>query len=919
MVLRKWTRRNNIVPLRWVMLLPLLGQIFVAVGLTGYLAWRNGSQAVEELAEQLGQETTNQVKQYINNFTEVPVLFLELNESSLEASQFDFTDIARLKSIFWKQLQLSERVTTIEWVGQDGQYLRLERGKNSQMIIRNPATASKAEVYRLDDRGNPGQRLQVKSYDPRTEGWYRAAARSRQFVWSPLYELPNSSAIGMTSAIPIYDAGGQHLGAIAVDLQLDSLSHFLQTLYSHRPSEVAIIERTGKIVASSSSERIYRQTPSGKELLRIAESRDPEWRQVASAIEQRFGSFQKLSGTRWFRPKIEGKRQFVQVTNVAPAIGLDWLLIVVIPESELTEQIRDITNKTIVLCLLLLSAAVTLGVYTSRWLEGSIGRLAQASRAIAKGDLEYSVPGSRIREFRILARSLERTIGNLKRSQVQLADYSRSLETMVEERTAALRRSEAKFEKAFRCSPDPIFIATLEGGRIIEANDSFLVGSGYTLAEVIQHRLHDLNLLGNSEELEIVIEKLLQNCPVRDVEAQSIAKSGERRTVLFSAEILNLEETPCVLYIARDITESKKIETELKQSKQYLRLVLDNIPQQIFWKNRDSVFLGCNKNWAEAACLESAEAVVNLRDEDLLPPEAAAAAEKFREIDRRIMSNNKAEYNTLEVKQRPDSSGNPVWLSVSKIPIHDERGEAIGILGAIEDITERKIADEKRKTAEEALRVEQEKSEQLLLNILPEAIAEQLKQDPSPIAEQFDDVAILFADLVGFTALSASLPARRLVQFLNRIFSEFDRLAKSYGLEKIKTIGDAYMVAGGLPLPKDDCLEAIAEMALEIQKSIVRIAVEWQQPLQIRIGINLGPVVAGVIGETKFIYDLWGDTVNVASRMESLGEPGRIQTTQTVYERLKYFYEFEERGEIEVKGKGKITTYWLLGRKNCMI
>jgi class 3 adenylate cyclase/HAMP domain-containing protein len=210
------------------------------------------------------------------------------------------------------------------------------------------------------------------------------------------------------------------------------------------------------------------------------------------------------------------------------------------------------------------------------------------------------------------------------------------------------------------------------------------------------------------------------------------------------------------------------------------------------------------------------------------------------------------------------------------------------------------------------LQQEKEKSEQLLLNILPKPIAERLKNDRSAIAEHFDCVTILFADIVGFTQLSARLTPSELVEVLNQIFSVFDELSERHQLEKIKTIGDAYMVVGGLPLGTADPTAAIADMALEMQRFIRSFRTIYDESFQIRIGIHCGSVVAGVIGTKKFIYDLWGDTVNVASRMESQGSPGQIQVTEAVYSVLRDRYHFEKRGAISVKGKGEMTTYWLV-------
>jgi class 3 adenylate cyclase len=214
------------------------------------------------------------------------------------------------------------------------------------------------------------------------------------------------------------------------------------------------------------------------------------------------------------------------------------------------------------------------------------------------------------------------------------------------------------------------------------------------------------------------------------------------------------------------------------------------------------------------------------------------------------------------------------------------------------------------------LEAERERTEQLLLNILPKPIAERLKQQPITIADQFPDATVLFADVVGFTQLSSQISAAELVVLLNQLFSMFDQLVEKHGAEKIKTIGDAYMVVAGLPIPRSDHAQAIANLALDMQQAVARFNVEQNQSFSIRIGINTGPVVAGVIGLKRFIYDLWGDTVNIASRMESHGLAGGIQVSEVTYECLKEQYLFEKRGVIQVKGKGAMNTYLLMGNQN---
>ncbi|KAM3102560.1 adenylate/guanylate cyclase domain-containing protein [Phormidesmis sp. 146-12] len=230
-----------------------------------------------------------------------------------------------------------------------------------------------------------------------------------------------------------------------------------------------------------------------------------------------------------------------------------------------------------------------------------------------------------------------------------------------------------------------------------------------------------------------------------------------------------------------------------------------------------------------------------------------------------------------------------------------------------------------RKRAEIALSDQQRQTEHLLCNVLPRSIVDRLKQEQikleqpgnqwSGIAEQFDETTVLFADLVGFTQLTVSLSPIELVSLLNEIFSAFDHLSDRYGLEKIKTIGDAYMVVGGVPNRRKDHAQAIAEMALEMQAALAQFNLKNHKEFRMRIGIHSGSVVAGVIGVKKFIYDLWGDTVNTANRMESHGLTGQIQVSATTYQLLKHQYHFTKRGAVSIKSKGEMKTYLLTGRQ----
>lgn len=242
---------------------------------------------------------------------------------------------------------------------------------------------------------------------------------------------------------------------------------------------------------------------------------------------------------------------------------------------------------------------------------------------------------------------------------------------------------------------------------------------------------------------------------------------------------------------------------------------------------------------------------------------------------------------------------------IARIRVHSDAYRRLLERDAAFAALERSLAD---------LRREQAKSERLLLNILPAKIVERLKENHETIADSFASATVLFADLCGFTEFSQHVDPQHLVEMLDEIFSTFDHLAAAHGVEKIKTIGDAYMAVAGLPVPRDDHAEAVAAMALGMLEGFRGVMRARSLAMQVRIGIHSGPVVGGVIGRHKFIYDLWGDTVNMASRMESHGEPSRVHVSQATRDLLEGRFRFAERGEIKVKGKGTQTTYFLLGR-----
>ena len=360
--------------------------------------------------------------------------------------------------------------------------------------------------------------------------------------------------------------------------------------------------------------------------------------------------------------------------------------------------------------------------------------------------------------------------------------------------------------------------------------------------------------------------------------------------------------------LEQELQKNKITHQQLQESEDLFRQVTDNI-NEVFWMTdpKKNKMLFINKAYetiwgrtSQSLLDQPLSFIENIYPDDRTSVIAAFPKQKEGTYD--------IEYRIV----RPD--GELRWIHDKAFPIKNDTGEIYRVIGVAQDITENKQLIEN-------LKEEQEKTEYLLENILPKSIIVELKKAklisinaPAAIAQTIDHATVLFTDIVGFTAFSKSCAAEVVVTQLNKMFRLFDDLVDKYKVEKIKTIGDSYMLAGGVPDYQEDHAKRVANVGLEMLQKLEQFNLEENAHFQIRIGIHTGPLVAGVIGTKKYIYDIWGDTVNTASRMESTGIPGQIQVSEDAYHLLKDQFKFEERGFIEVKGKGPIKTFILIER-----
>jgi PAS domain S-box-containing protein len=529
----------------------------------------------------------------------------------------------------------------------------------------------------------------------------------------------------------------------------------------------------------------------------------------------------------------------------------------------------------------------------------------------------------------------------------------------LQEALEATRQAEEKFRKIYENSTDGIFQTTPDG-QYLSANPTLANIYGYSSPEELIANITDIaaQLYVNPNRRDEFIAAVQTHEVVSQFESQVYRKDGSITWISENARAVKDAKGKLLYYegTVEDIAERKQTDAMLQASETKLRMqqtalmelskcqplytgelsaALQEITETAAYTlgvERVSTWF-YNQERSQLHCVDLYELGPNRHSEGLelrrvdypgyfqaLEAERAIAADDAH-TDSRTCEFSVPYLAPLGISSMLDV---PIRLGGRTVGVlcHEQTGNARkwsleeeNFASYLAYMASLAMEARDRKQAQEALRLEREKAERLLLNILPEPIAQRLKQEQGSIADSFEEVSVLFADIVGFTQIASSISPTELVDLLNQIFSTFDHLADRHGLEKIKTIGDAYMVVAGLPIPRIDHAHAIAEMALDMQQAVTKFSDTTGAALNIRIGINTGPVVAGVIGIRKFIYDLWGDTVNIASRMESQGIPGCIQVTGVTYELLKEKYLFEHRGIIQVKGKGEMTTYFLTHRK----
>lgn len=698
--------------MRLVLVIPFVLQIGVAVGLTGYFSWRNGQQTVNDLANRLIHEISDRVHLKLETYLEQPHQVNFLNATAVRSGHLNVQNTSDIQKHFWQKLQVFDSISSVYIGNAQGELCGIDRLPNGTLVLSTSLGQTNHAVsrYQLDSQGNQEQLIGVvPQVDMRQRPWFKTAATAGKATWSEIYPNYPDQKLGITAVYPVYDLSWQLQTVIASDLLLFEIDQFLERQNLGHSGQIFIMERSGKLVSTSTSDSVITDTDGNIERVTAATSENGVTRFVAKRLRESFSDFNQIQESQSFPISDEdGNRYFLRVSPLQDRYGLDWLIVMAVPESNFMQQINANFRITILLCAGSLVLAIALGFLTTNWIIGPILRLSRASRNLALGEWDYPVrQDSVIAELEVLARSYNQMAAQLNQSFDQVK--------------IALQESEERFTKIFRTSPAPILIATFGEGRFLEANDSLFQFSGYSRDEVIGHTVLELGLWVNPEDRERYLQLIQQDGKIRQMECSVRIKSGEIKTMLLSAEVLELDGQMCVLAVGKDISDRKQLELALQTSEAKLNDILNSavaaiasfrvFPDKI-WEF-DYVSAGCetlygytraefladNTLWRSRVLPEDMSNVIKLVCERL-----------FTERSMRV------EYRFLR------KDGCLRWIASSYSSRHDEIADCWIVTTIAIDITPLKQAEEALQRSEERYRAIVNTQTELIIRSTPQTI-----------------------------------------------------------------------------------------------------------------------------------------------------------------------------------------------------
>ncbi len=721
--LSKPASRSIKIPLRVVLVVPFLLQIFAAVGIVGYVSLRNGQEAVNDVAEEVREEISSRIHQHLSSYLAEPHRVNQINAAAIAEGQLDVSNLDQLQRQFWHQIRIFDSVSYIQFASANGDFVgaaRLEGGTEIEVEILDRSLSEDMGLFATNNQGDRTTRLGTTlDYDPRETIWYQQTVEVDAPIWTPIYKYIGLPFVAITAGYPIHAEDGTLQGIVATDLILTDISDFLRQLDVGQTGHTFIVERSGSLVATSSDEEAYTTEDENAERVTLRTSQNLLTAASGNYLLDEFGELAQIQTTQHLDFQFEGERHFMQVTPVQDSQGLDWLIVVVIPESEFMAQIRENTYTTIWLCVAALLGTGLLGWFTSRWIARPIGQLSSASYKIATDGLDEAIAPSRIQELNVLARSFEDMNQEIQRSQQQIAAYSRSLEEKVQERTQALeqeieqrseieaelRRGEERWQLALNGSNDGIWDWNLVTNELF-MSARYLEMLGYQADEVLPdistwyERIHPDDF---ERVMQLHEEHFQQKTPYYVAEYRIQCKDGSYKWLLDRGQALWDDTGRAIRMVGSktDISDRKLQEEEIRAANAEMRALFAAMTDLIFVFDAEGRHLkvpSTNKSLLYKPQNERIGRTVH----EVFPQETADQFLSWIQESLTTQGNVNVEYS-LEI------DGRKLWSDANISPIDDRT-----VIWVASDITQ-------RKQAEEALR-RSEATNQAFLQAIPDLL-----------------------------------------------------------------------------------------------------------------------------------------------------------------------------------------------------
>ena len=704
------------VPIRIVLVVPFAIQTFAAVGLTGWLSLRNGRIAVNDVATQLRAEVTSRIQQHIYAYIKTPHQINQLNLDAIRLGILNVQDADNLQRYFSQQIKTFDKISYIQFASEQKDFIGVERLDDGklQVHISNQSTGYNLQRYAPSEFGEPTKLLKTTlNYDPRLRPWYIAPVRAGKPTWSKIYTYFDDPQLAITAAQPVYGEDGKLIGILGSDLRLSKINQFLESLKIGKSGQTFIVERSGQLVANSTPEPPFIVSNGVPKRIVAASSKNVLIRSSARYLRERFGDLGKIDSSRQLDFTIDGQRQFLQVTPLSDSSGLDWLIVVTVPEADFMEKINANTRYTVVMCLGALVLATVIGALTSRWIVVPIRRLSKAADAFSRGEWDGMAvdPGlmaslDREDEVGVLARSFNMMARQLEESFTTLEDRVESAIADKNQLIISLKNSQQKLALHLHQTP----LGAIEWDlnfKVAEWNLSAERIFGYKRLEAIGR--HGVDLIVPEDAKEYV-RQLSITLLTNKGGVTSLHKNMRKDGKIILCEWYNTTLVDAggrivgVASLIQDVTEFHSAVEKLRASEERFRQLAENI-HEVFWirepNQKQLVYVSpaCEKIW-NLSCQ-------NLHSEptafwDAIHPEDLDRVKAA--FEKQVRGDYDEEYRVVR------SDGSVCWVRDRAFPVRSKTGEIYRIVGIAEDITQRKLAEEFQKVAQTAQAANQAKS-----------------------------------------------------------------------------------------------------------------------------------------------------------------------------------------------------------------